>query len=226
MQNTDTQSSRLTRQKRGIWITVASILVVIIVFFGLFLHKILSPRILSDAELRANGAFVFEQPRLIGEFQLVDHDGEAFTLADLKGQWTIAFFGFTHCPDICPTTLVTLNRMMDSLDESVRERTQVIMVSVDPARDTPEHLAEYMSYFNSEFTGVTGEFLEIMRLTRQLGVAFNKVALDDDYTVDHTSNLALINPEGQYQAFYRPPFEAARLKLVHQSVVSSHRGKL
>lgn len=217
-----TADERRAKQKRGIWITVASIVVVIIVFFGLFLHKILSPRILSDAELRANGAFLFEQPRLIEDFQLVDHNGEAFTLEDLKGQWTIAFSGFTHCPDICPTTLATLGRVMDSLDDSVRQQTQVIMVSVDPARDTPEKLAEYVPYFHPEFVGVTGEFLQIMGLTRQLGVAFNKVTLEDDYTVDHTSNLALINPDGHYQAFYRPPFELARLKLVHQSIVSSH----
>lgn len=219
--NTETNSDWQARQKRGIWKTIACIFVIILVFMGGFLHKVLSPRILSDAELRANGAFVFEQPRLIEEFQLVDQRGQPFTLDDLKGQWTIAFFGFTHCPDICPTTLATLSRVLDSLDESIREQTQVLLVSVDPARDTPEKLAKYLGYFNDEFIGVTGDFLEIMRFTRQVGVAFNKVVLEDDYTVDHTGNLVLISPEGYYQAFYKPPFELARLKLVHQSVVSS-----
>ncbi len=216
--NTDWQAE----QKRGIWKTVALILLVILVFLGGFLHKILSPRILSDAELRVNGAFVFEQPRLITEFHMTDHNGEPFTLENLKGQWTIAFFGFTHCPDICPTTLATLSRVYDSLDDSIREQTQVLLVSLDPARDTPENLAKYLGFFNEDFIGVTGDFREIMSFTRQVGVAFNKVMLENgDYTVDHTGNLVLISPEGYYQAFYKPPFDLARLKLVHQSVVAS-----
>lgn len=222
MDNTETASAREARQKRGIWITIVTIAVVIVVFFGLFLHKILSPRILSTAELRANGAFVFEQPRLIEEFELVDHRGDAFTLEDLQGQWTIAFFGFAQCPDICPTTLAVLGRVMNALDSSVRARTQVILVSLDPARDTPEQLAQYVPHFHPEFVGVTGDFLEIMGLTRNVGVAFSKVKQGDDYTVDHTGNLVLINPNGHYHGFYKPPFELARLKLVHQSIVASH----
>ncbi len=217
-----TETDISTKQKRGIWKTLAVIFIVIIVFFAGFLNKVFSPRVLSDAELRVNGAFVFEQPRLIDDFALVDHRGEAFTLEDLKGKWTIAFFGFTHCPDICPTTLATLDRVYDSLDDSIREQTQVVLVSVDPARDSPEKLAQYLNFFNEDFIGVTGEFLDIMRFTRQVGVAFNKVVVGDDYTVDHTGNLVLISPEGYYQAFYKPPFQFSRLKLVHQSVVSSH----
>jgi protein SCO1/2 len=210
------------RQRRGIWITVASILAVIVVFFGLFLHKLLSPRVLSAAELRANGAYVFDQPRLIEQVDLLDHHGDSFSLANLKGRWTLAYFGFTHCPDICPTTLATVSRMVESLKPEIREQTQVILVSVDPARDTPEILSQYVPAFHKDFVGVTGEFLDVMRFTRQLGVAFTKVVQGDDYTVDHTGNLALISPEGHYYAFYKPPFELARLKLVHQSIVSSY----
>lgn len=217
----ETEAARQARQKRGVWITIVTIFAIILLFGGMFLHKVLSPRILSAQELRANGAFVFEQPRLIEEFELVNHRGEPFTHEHLKGQWTIAFFGFTQCPDICPTTLATLSRVMNSLDESVREQTRVIMVSLDPARDTPEQLAEYVPFFHKDFVGVTGDFLEIMGLTRNVGVAFSKIVQGDDYTVDHTGNLVLINPEGLYHAFYKPPFELARLKLVHQSIVSS-----
>lgn len=211
-----------TGQKRGIWITIATIVAVIVIFFALFLHKITSPRILSDAQLRANGAFVYQQPRLIEPFELVNHHGEPFTLEDLKGQWTIAYFGFTHCPDICPTTLATLGRMMKALDPAIAEQTQVILVTVDPARDTPEKLAEYVPFFHEDFIGVTGKFLEIMHLTRQVGVAFHKVVQGDSYTVDHTSHLVLIDPKGYSHAFYSPPFQVGRLKLVHQSIVSSY----
>ena len=210
------------KQRRGIWITVGCIVAIIAVFLGLLLNKILSPRILSEAELRANGAYVFEQPRLIENLELINHRGEPVTLEDLKGQWTLIYFGFTHCPDICPTTLATVGRMYKQLDASIREQTQVLLVTVDPARDTPEKLAEYVPFFHEDFVGVTGEFLDIMRFTRQVGVGFNKVVQGDDYTVDHTGNLVLISPRGHYYAFYRPPFEVARLKLVHQSIVSSY----
>lgn len=219
MGNSDTKAAR---QKRGIWMTIAVIVAVIALFFGLFLNKILSPRVLSEAELRANGAVVLEQPRTVEGFELVDHRGQPFTPEDLKGKWTLAYFGFTHCPDICPTTLAVLGRVVKALDPDIAEQTQVIMVSVDPARDTPEKLAEYVPFFHPDFTGVTGDFLDIMKFTRQVGVAFNKVPQGDTYSVDHTGYLILINPQGHFHAFYRPPFELARLKLVHQSIVSSY----
>jgi protein SCO1/2 len=222
MQTNDTTPSTSNRQKRGIWTTVATIIAIIALFLGMFLNKMLSPRVLSEAELRANGAFVFDQPRLIEDFALVDHQGNPFTLEDLKGKWTIAFFGFTHCPDVCPTTMAVLGRFMKSLDPAIAEQTQVILVSVDPGRDTPEKLAEYVPFFHEDFVGVTGDFLEIMSLTRDLGVAFSKVRIGDDYTVDHSGNLALISPEGLYRAFYKPPFDMARLKLLHQSIVTTY----
>lgn len=214
-------NNRKQRQKRGIWITVASVVAVMVLFLGLFLNKMNTPRALSNAELKANGAYLFDQPRTIEEFALTNHRGEPFTLEDFKGQWTIAFFGFTHCPDICPTTLATLARVYDALDPEIREQTQVVMVSVDPARDTPEKLAEYITFFDDSFVGVTGDFQQLMRLTRQLNVAFRKVTQGDDYTIDHSANMVLIDPAGHYRAFYRPPFELARLKLVHQSIVST-----
>lgn len=214
--------NKTAQQKRGVWITIAVIFGIIALFFSLFLHKMLSPRILSPAELRANGAVVLSPPRVVEGFELVDHTGEPFTPEDLLGKWTVAYFGFTHCPDICPTTLAVLGRVVAALDSDIAEQTQVIMVSVDPARDTPEKLAEYVPFFHPLFLGVTGDFLDIMKFTRQVGVAFNKVPQGETYSVDHTGYLILINPEGHFHAFYKPPFELARLKLVHQSIVSSY----
>jgi protein SCO1/2 len=209
------------RQQRGIWLTIASIFGLIALFFSLFLHKINSPRIMSPEELRVNRAITFDNPRIIKEFTLVDHRGEPFELEDLKGKWSLIFFGFTHCPDICPTTLAKLAQLMKQLDSEIAPQTQVLMVSVDPARDTPELLAQYVPYFNSDFIGVTGEFPGIMSLTRNLNVAFNKVMLEDGYTVDHTGNIILVNPKGHYHGFFKPPFELARLKTTYSSIVSS-----
>lgn len=207
------------RRKRGIWITVASILCVIALFLSMFLIKITSPRLLSKDELQFNRAIVFDAPRIIEELHLVNHRGESFTLDDLKGHWSLIYFGFTHCPDICPTTLAKLARLMEELKPEVAEQTQVLLVTVDPARDTSEALSQYVSYFNPDFIGVTGDFMEILSFTRNVNVAFNKVILKDDYTIDHTGHLVLVNPNGHYHGTFKPPFELATLKLTYQSIV-------
>lgn len=210
------------KQKRGIRLTLVSIIAVICLFMAGFLNTIFTPRVLSTTELRVNGAVVFENPRIVEELSLMDHRGEPFDLERLKGQWSLLYFGFAHCPDICPTTLAKLNQVISKLDGDFAEQVQVVMVSVDPARDTPEVLAEYVPFFNPEFIGVTGEFLDTMRFARNVNVAFNKVVLDNgDYTIDHTGNLVLINPKGHYHGFFKPPFELARLKLTLQSIISS-----
>lgn len=215
-------NSQLTgAQRRGVYKTIAIILIVIVVLFLGFLNKILSPRILSNEELRLNGAIAFKQPRIIREFTLVDHNSQSFNLERLKGTWTLAFFGFTQCPDICPATLSKLNQVVSKLDKDIAENTQVILVSLDPARDTTEKLKEYVPYFNSEFIGVTGEFLEIMRLTRDVNVAFGKVKQGEGYTIDHSLNLVLFNPNGHYHGFFKSPLEIGKLKLTYSSIVKS-----
>lgn len=212
-------------KKRNIT-TVGCILVFITLVMALFLNKMFSPRIMSLNELRINGAIVFDNPRIIKDFELVDHHNTAFTRDNLKGKWTLMYFGFTRCPDICPTMLSDLNRMSQKLDETILSQTQVVMVTADPARDTVEVLGQYIPYFNPHFIGITGEFFPIRALASNLNVAFNKVPLDgknmeNGYTVDHTGNLILINPKGDYHGFFKPPFELAKLKTTYQSIVST-----
>jgi len=212
-------SEKTPAQKRGIRNTVVLLLLLMIVFVSGFFNKMLQPRVMSDIELRANGAVIFDNPRIIEDFSLTDQNGEPFTLESLKGQWSILFFGFTHCPDICPTTMAKLSQVYKNLDTDIAEQTQVVLVSVDPARDSPQKLADYVPFFNEEFVGVTGDFLQIMQLTQNLNVAFRKVMLENDYTIDHSANLAIINPKGHYHGFIKPPFELARLTTVWQSIV-------
>ena len=201
--------------------TIWALLTFILVIIGLFLHKFLSPRALSPQELAVNGAIVFDKPRIIPPFELVDHEGQPFTLDQLKGKWTVVFFGFTSCPDICPATLATLSQWYKKLDPEVRAQTQVAMLTVDPARDTPAKLASYMNHFDQDFIGITGEFLPIKTLTDQLNVAFNRVVTGDDYTVDHSSHLVLINPYGHYHGIFKPPFQLGQLKMTYQSIVTT-----
>ncbi len=208
------------RQKRGITYTVVAIAVFVVVVMGLFLNKITTPRVLSPIELRVNGTFVFDQPRIFKDFSLLDHQGEPFSLENFKGKWSLVFFGFTACPDVCPATLSMMKQVKSQLDDDIEEQVQFVLVSVDPARDTVEQLSQYMPYFDPEFIGLTGEFLEIKRLANQMNMAFVKVPQGESYTIDHTANIALVNPYGHYHGFIKPPLDNARIKLTLQSIVS------
>ncbi|MEM0955591.1 MAG: SCO family protein [Pseudomonadota bacterium] len=208
------------RQQRNIRFTVIGLLSVIAVIVGGFVYQIKKPRVLSQAEMRNNGAIMFETPRALPEFSLQNHRGQPVSAATFQGQWTLVFFGFTHCPDICPTTMAFLSRLLDELEDLPEaSNTQVVMVSVDPARDTPDVLAEYVPFFNPGFVGVTGEFLETHRLATALNMPFVKVVGDDgDYQVEHGANVALINPRGDYHGFFKAPLDLAKMKLTYRSV--------
>jgi protein SCO1/2 len=152
----------------------------------------------------------FPVARALQPFQLVDHHGQRFDNRALQGHWTFLFFGYTHCPDVCPTTLSVLNGVAQRLTDSGAD-VRFAFVSVDPQRDTPEQLARFVTYFNGDFIGVTGEPKAIEALTGQLGVLFMQVsnaASPDSYLVDHTASVFLIDPEGRYHAVFTPPLDA------------------
>lgn len=207
----------MTTQTR-VWLTVGAILLFIVVILVSFVNRIQQPRIMSASEMQANGLYAFETPRDFGDFQLVDHRGDPFTPTALEGRWTLLFFGFTHCPDICPTTLSFLARLVEQLDGTEAANTQVVLVTVDPARDTPETLAEYVPYFDPDFLGVTGEFIEILGFARSLNAPFRKVTADDgSYQVDHSANVMLINPRGHFHGFFKAPLDLAKVKVTYRS---------
>ena len=206
-------------QRLGVRNTVIIILAFILLVVWGFVWRINQPVIMSNEELRINGAVVLNTPRIFSDFELVDHRGEVFNQEHLQDVWTIVFFGFTHCPDICPTTLAILNDTYSKLKERERERMQIVMISIDPERDSVEKLAEYVPYFNNEFIGVTGNKHLIKRLTAELNVAYNKVPLDsDDYTVDHSTQLVLINPKGHYHGFFKAPHSEIMLRSTWRSI--------
>ncbi len=205
-------------QSRNIKLTIAGLLLFITVIVAGFVYRVSLPRIMTASEMSANGLYLLETPRNIGEFDLIDHHGNPFNPGRLEGQWTLVFFGFTHCPDICPTTMTFLNTFLESLEGTEAQDPQVVMVSVDPARDTVQQLADYVPYFNPDFTGVTGEFLDIHRFATKLNTPFRKV-MDEDgsYQVDHSSNIVLINPRGDYHGFFRAPLDLAKMKVTYRS---------
>ncbi len=206
-------------QSRGIRWTVAAVLAFILVIVGGFVYRIQQPRIMSEAEMKVNGFFLLDQPRHFGELQLVDHRGEPFGRERFEGGWSLVFFGFTYCPDICPTTMAQLDEFVGRLGESEARDTRVVMVSVDPARDTVEQLARYVPFFNPDFIGVTGDFLDIHRFATALNTPFRKVpGQGDDYLVDHSANVALINPRGDYHGFFKAPLDLGKMELTYRSV--------
>ena len=205
-------------QSRGIKLTVAVILLLMLVIVGGFVYRIQQPRVMTSIEMQVNGLYLLETPRNFGELNLVDHHGEPFTRDRFVGRWSLVFFGFTYCPDICPTTMSFLDRLVGELEGTEVEDTQVVMVSVDPARDTVDQLAAYVPYFNPDFIGVTGEFLDIHRFATALNTPFRKVpGQSEDYLVDHSANVVLINPRGDYHGFFKAPLDLAKMKLTYRS---------
>lgn len=206
-------------RRRGIWITVAVLVALITVFVVGFVWTMTKPRLMSEAQLRANGVFLFERPRDIGSFALVDDEGQPFTPDALKGQWTLIFFGFTYCPDVCPTTLMDLGKFRQQLPAELAQDTQVLMVTVDPARDTPEQLKQYVRYFNPDFRGVTGEFVDLHRFATSLSIPFTRVpGGGENYQVEHSANIAVLNPNGHYVAFVRGPLDVETLLASYPSL--------
>ncbi|MCP4467780.1 MAG: SCO family protein [Halieaceae bacterium] len=205
-------------QRSNIRMTVFILLGIMMLFVGGFVLRVTLPQEMSATELKSNGLYLHDTPRSLGQFQLVNQKGEAFVPGSLQGRWSLLFFGFTYCPDVCPTTMAFLDNFVAGLDEDERLDTQVVMVSVDPARDTVEQLATYVPFFNPTFTGVTGEFLDIHRFATALNTPFRKVAgSGDDYQVDHSANVVLINPKGDYHGFFKAPLDREKMMKTYRA---------
>lgn len=155
-----------------------------------------------------------EAARLLPDFQLEYKHKRPFTREHFKGRWTLLFFGYTNCPDICPLTLTELRGLFKRLEGTpYRQDTQVIFVSVDPKRDALDLLDRYVQHFHPEFLGVTGSQEELDRLTRALGIVYSLHAEDDHdhYLVDHSASMLLIDPEARLYATFSAPHNAELL---------------
>ena len=168
-------------------------------------------------DLSKLNATVFSTPRTVSPFNLLDQHGKPFTEASLQGQWSFVFFGYTNCPDVCPSTLTMLNLMLKAISNQSAEvpLPRVMMVSVDPERDTVEQLGKYIPYFNKNFIGLTAaRQSDIDALTKQFGIAYflNKKSPDDkEYSVEHSGALLLINPQGNLHALFSAPHDPLTL---------------
>jgi len=156
-------------------------------------------------------ATVLPAPLGLAEFSLLDQNGDAFSRASFGGHWNLVFFGFTNCPDICPLTLQILaNARQQMLDAGAQELPRIVLVSVDPERDTPEIISQYVGNFGTGVIGVTGELAEIRKLTDGLGIFFEKTGVDDgDYSVSHSAVVIVVDPQSNFHALFSAPHAAA-----------------
>ena len=158
-------------------------------------------------------ATLLPQPREVADFALTDHHERPFSLDNLRGQWTFLFFGYTHCPDICPTAMSVLGAVTKRIAQTPRrDDTRVVFISVDPERDTPQRLAEYTPYFNPDFTGVTGSDAQLESLTRQLGILYHRNEPKEPgggYEVDHSASILLIDDKARLHAVFSAPHNPA-----------------
>ncbi|MDE0762120.1 MAG: SCO family protein [Cellvibrionales bacterium] len=206
-------------QQRAIRNTIICIIVFMALVICGFIWRMSQPVIMSKQELQVNGAVLLNTPRIFSDFELRDHRDQPFTAEQLRGQWSILFFAFSHCPDICPTTLSTLNDMYSKLSVNEQAKLQIVMVSLDAERDSVEKLADYMPYFNADFIGVTGNQHFVRRMAGELNIAYNRVPLEgDNYTIDHSTQLLLINPKGDYHAFFKAPHSEIMLRQTWRSI--------
>ncbi|MDO8697023.1 MAG: SCO family protein, partial [Pseudomonas sp.] len=130
-----------------------------------------------------------------------------------KGKWSFLFFGYTFCPDICPTTLAQLRELKTLLPEEARNQLQIIFVSVDPHRDTPAQIKQYLSYFDPGFQGLTGEEATLQKFANAVSIPFIPADTSkENYTVDHSGNLVILGPDGRQQGFIRAPLNNQKLK--------------
>lgn len=170
-------------------------------------------------------ATVLSEPMILPEFHLTDSNGDPLTRQALKSVWSFLFFGYTYCPDICPTTLTLLGEVENLLRKANLDiDRQYIFVSVDPGRDTLEHLGEYVTYFNPIFKGATGPEQEIQSLTKPLGIRYERSPVErprGDYLIDHSATILLTNPDGELQALISPPHDAATIARDFQKITNS-----
>ena len=200
----------MTRTQKTVFILVALIALVL----GLTINKVLSgkgqgdPTALIDA-----GIILLPQSRTLPALQMTNQDGQPVMVNELKGKWSLLFFGYTFCPDICPTTLAQLRQIKSELPADAVDKLQIILVSVDPHRDTPQQLKQYLGYFDPQFIGLAPTSVEeLQKVANAVSIPFIPADTSKpNYTVDHSGNLAVIGPDGTQRGFIRAPLNNAKL---------------
>ena len=173
-----------------------------------------------------NAGYLLDQQVAIADFNLIDQNNQAFTPEQLKGDWTFLFFGFTHCPDICPFTMATLSAVMQTLmQEHDITNLRTVFVSVDPLRDTPERMKDYLQAFGSDVVGVSSSGPELATFIKNMGIVAklpDAIDTDDNYDVMHSSSIYLVAPNNAIAALLRTPHSVDDIVYNFQQVHSNY----
>lgn len=193
--------------KRWIVYVTAGVLALVL---GFLANQLTNTAVTSSNQTKLEGGTALSgQEKPLIPFELVDKNNQPLTNEQLKGQWSYLFFGYTRCPDVCPTALQMMTETLHILDDSgANEGFQAVFVSVDPERDTPQILKSYVDYFDPRIVGATGEKLELDKLTKQLGIIYLQAENPENpeqYLVDHSAQILVINPRGEFAAVLSPP---------------------
>ena len=176
------------------------ILAVVSAAIGVFVYQS------QIAQQQPEHALLYQQARPLANFELTDHNGNSFSNEQLRGKWTVFFFGYTSCPDICPVTLQELNYIYPELKQLSNNQIQVALVTADPKRDSQKKLNSYIRYFNEEFIALRAGHEVLYPFARNLGLMYAIVedATEENYLVNHSASIVLTNPNGQIHAIFKP----------------------
>lgn len=201
-------------------VSIMAVIVVVELYFGFLQHREVANNVKID------GVFL-AQTQPIQDFHLVDNHGKPFNKKNLEGHWTLMFFGFTNCPMVCPTTMAALSDMYKQLAQELPapQMPTVVMVSVDPDRDTRKRMNEYVTAFNPAFIGARANMNETLLLEKQLHIAAAKMEVEgqgkNQYTINHSTDILLFNPQGQLQAYLAFPHKAAQMANDYKLILKS-----
>ncbi|WP_122667260.1 SCO family protein [Pseudomonas viridiflava] len=199
----------MTRTQKTVFILVA----IVALILGLTVNRVLSGKGSGDqTALIDAGIILLPQSRKLPDLTMTNQEGQPVQVNAFKDKWTLLFFGYTYCPDICPTTLAQLRQIKSELPQEALSKLRVVLISVDPNRDTPQQLKQYLGYFDKDFVGLTGSVPDIQKLANGVSIPFIPADTSKPgYTVDHSGNLALLGPDGHQRGFIRAPFNNQKL---------------
>ncbi|WP_404342053.1 SCO family protein [Pseudoalteromonas mariniglutinosa] len=190
--------------------------------FGLalvFLFTLLLTACGGERSLSDVSALIYKSAKPLSDFTLNDQHGNVVTKQALLGQWNLVFLGYTSCPDICPLTLAKLNSVHNSLKDNYP--VQIWFLAVDPKRDTVAKRKQYIDYFNPSFLAVSGEHKHLFPLVRELGLIYAIADSDQqEYAVDHSASVALVDPQGAVRAIFKPEFKQGNVPLINAKTLS------
>lgn len=188
-------------------------LIFLVLFMSLFLGLYVYQQTEHQNPILRHATYI-KPGRMLSPFELKKTDGQILNLSHLVGHWTILFFGYTQCRSICPTTMDMMHHVYQELRESgIKERPEMIMISLDGQRDSLETMERYVTGFDKEFKGAVGPISVIQQLTQELGVVYDMQNKSQDGQIDHSGSLTLINPAGEIMAFFIPPMQAKDIAL-------------